>query len=278
MFPALSSMSHRALGLCKSLLTLSYFLSSSLVLAQEHHTAAVPTNKVVDPLVQQGQKAYVQACGFCHGEDASGNRAPDLIRSSLVNHDKEGELISAIIRNGRADKGMPAFPPSSLKDDQVTAIVAFLHARATEAKSSAHVANDYPVEKLLTGNAAEGKTYFNGVGQCATCHSPDKDLKGVATRIQPVNLQQRFLYPENHNAETRTATVVLPNGDRVSGKVVHIDNYSVTLKDGEGWTRSWDREGLQVEVNDPLAAHRELLAKYTDADVHNLFAYLETLK
>jgi cytochrome c oxidase cbb3-type subunit III len=35
---------------------------------------------------------------------------------------------------------------------------------------------------------------------------------------------------------------------------------------------------MKVMIKDPLAAHRELLQKYTDADMHNLLAYLVTLK
>jgi len=38
------------------------------------------------------------------------------------------------------------------------------------------------------------------------------------------------------------------------------------------------RDRVKVELRDPLTAHRELLDKLTQADVHNLFAYLENLK
>src|SRR5438552_1835032 len=80
--------------------------------------------------VEQGRKEFEKACGFCHGPDATGARAPDLIRSAVVSHDQNGNLLGPLMRNGRPDKGMPPLPMS---DPQVAQITAFLHARAYEA-------------------------------------------------------------------------------------------------------------------------------------------------
>ena len=57
-----------------------------------------------------------------------------------------------------------------------------------------------------------------------------------------------------------------------------MDEFNVGLMCQDGWYRSWPLEQVKVEVKDPLRAHRDLMAKYSDADIHNLFAYLETLK
>lgn len=222
------------------------------------------------PLVQKGRQQFQQACGFCHGEDAAGSRGPDLIRSPLVNHDKDGDLIGVVIKNGRPDKGMPAFP---FGDDQIKAISAFLHSQAHKALRSASVPRDYPLSRLLTGNAPAGKSYF--ADHCASCHSPSGDLAKVASRYKPLDLQQRFLYPRGANS---TAVVTLPSGQQVKGTLEHMDDFSVAIRDGDGWYRSWHRDNVKVEVKNPLAAHRELLDQYTDADIHNLFAYLQTLK
>ena len=40
-----------------------------------------------DPAIERGHKQFEQACGFCHGSDATGTRGPDLVRSTLVAHD-----------------------------------------------------------------------------------------------------------------------------------------------------------------------------------------------
>lgn len=220
----------------------------------------------------RGQKDFVQSCGFCHGADATGARAPDLVRSPRVNHDKGGDLIAPVIRAGRPDKGMPGFP---LPGNTIQDIVAFLHARVEESMRSSRVGSDYPIERLLTGNAEAGKAYFNGAGKCASCHSPTGDLAGVAKKYPPLSLEERFLSPRRVPV---TVAVTKSSGEQVSGKLEHLDEFSVSLRDSSGWYRSWPRDKVKVAVHDPLQAHHEMLAKYTDDDIHNLFAYLETLK
>jgi cytochrome c oxidase cbb3-type subunit III len=227
--------------------------------------------------IQRGAEQYQQSCGFCHGPDATGARGPDLVRSPLVAHDVNGDQIGPVIRNGRPDKGMPALP---LNDDQIKAIAAYLHDRAQQSLDSSRLPKSYDVAKLLTGNAAAGKTYFEGAGGCAQCHSPSGDLKGVAGRYPPLELEARMLYPgeRRHHPITVTATVTLPSGQQVTGKVEHLDEFTVGLTDSSGWYRSFALGDVKLDVHDPLAAHRELLNTITQDDFHNLFAYLETLK
>lgn len=221
---------------------------------------------------ERGRKQFEQSCGFCHGADATGARGPDLVRSPLVAHDLKGNQIGPVIRQGRPDKGMPALP---LSDAQILDITAFLHARAAEALHSASVPKGYPVERLLTGNAEAGKTFFNGAGGCNKCHSPTGDLAGIAGKHSPIDLEARMLYPAGKHA---TAVVTLPSGEQVQGEVKHADDFVIAVRDASGWYRSFQRDRVKVELQDPLAGHRELLEKLTQADVHNLFAYLETLK
>jgi len=222
--------------------------------------------------VERGQKLFVSACGFCHGPDATGARAPDLVRASTVNHDVNGELIGPVVKNGRTDKGMPAF---AYTDAQIADLAAFLHHQVQAALDSNSVPHDYPVEKLATGDAAAGKAYFFGAGKCSGCHSPTGDLAGVAKRYSPLNLESRFLYPRGVR---RTVTVTLPSGEKITGTLSHIDEFDVSMRDSGGWYRSWPLDQVKAEVHDPIAKHRELMYHYTDADIHNLFTYLETLK
>jgi cytochrome c oxidase cbb3-type subunit 3 len=225
--------------------------------------------------IERGRTQFKSSCGFCHGDDGTGNRAPDLVRSALLSHDVNGETVGPVIKNGRPDKEMPAFP--ALSDKTIADIVAFLHKQAYDAMHSNGIPNDYPVAKLLTGNAAEGKAYFNGVGGCSGCHSPTGDLAGVAKRFRPIALQQRFLYPGN--GARIMATVTLPDGQKIDGRVVHHDEFEIAITGPDGWYHSWrTAEVKSVEIHDPLAAHKALMTKYTDKDIHNLFAYLVTLK
>jgi cytochrome c oxidase cbb3-type subunit 3 len=224
--------------------------------------------------VARGKTEFKSSCGFCHGDDATGNRAPDLIRANATSHDVDGNLLKPIIRNGRPDKGMPAF--STLSDAAVNDIIAFLHKQARSAAHSANVPGDYPLAKLLTGNADEGKAYFDGAGGCSGCHSASGDLAKVASKYKPVDLQQRLVYPSS--ASRRTATVTLPDGTKIEGQLKRADEFNVDIIGTDGWFHSWPRDRVQVEIHDNMAGHRALMETYTDRDIHNLFAYLETLK
>jgi cytochrome c oxidase cbb3-type subunit III len=253
---------------------------SSTLCAQGHQPTPAQRQQSQQPnedpaAVERGRALFRSSCGFCHGEDATGARAPDLVRSPIVSHDDRGNLLGPVIRNGRPDKGMPSF--SNLKDDQISDIVAFLHHQAYAALHSARVPGSYPLSRLLVGNAQAGKAFFDGAGRCAHCHSVTGDLAGIAKKYSPIDLQQHIVYPASKSIE-KTAVVTLKDGTRFEGKLDHEDEFNVALICQDGWYRSWPRQDVQVEVHDPLTAHRELMMKYTDADIHNLFAYLETLK
>ncbi len=239
---------------------------------------------VPDPAaVERGQKTFVARCGFCHGSNANGGESgPDLVRSVLALDDEGGDKIGPVIRSGRPDKGMPAFP---LTDDQIKDVAAFLRSRQQAAINR----NAYTIQDIVTGDAKKGQAYFNGAGRCNTCHSPTGDLAGIANKYDPVALQSRLVYPRTQRPrraegpEPKTVptkvTVTLASGQTVSGTLEYMDDFDVALRDASGDYRSFSRDtGVKVDVRDPLAAHEELLKKYTDEEMHNLVAYLETLK
>jgi len=195
------------------------------------------------------------------------------VRSPLVLHDEKGDLIGPVLLKGRTDKGMPAF--AALTADQVRDIAEFLHLKVELAANR----GTYHTLNVVTGDAKQGEAYFNGAGGCNACHSPTGDLAHIAGRYQPDVLQNRFLWPAGFGSGVRKVTVTLRNGETFSGTPKRLDDFTVSLIDASGNYHSWRREnGLQVAVEDRLAGHRQLLGKYTDADIHNLTAYLVTLK
>lgn len=222
---------------------------------------------------QLGGAQFAQTCGFCHGRDARGASGPDLIRSSLVSHDIGGDLIGPVIRNGRPQKGMPAF---QLSDAEIKNIAAYLHAQARVAASVAQrIPSEYPLSKLLVGNATEGKLFFEGPGKCVGCHSTRGDLQHIASKYKPFDLQTKIAFPSG----AKPTVVVTDGSGRIySGEQIYSDEFSITLRDSDGWQRSWDRRTVKLEFHNPLATHEKLLQQYTDAELHNVFAYLETLK
>jgi cytochrome c oxidase cbb3-type subunit III len=245
----------------------------SLLLAAAGHaqlkliTGAVPPPEAV----ARGKAAFVATCGFCHGTNARGGEGgPDLVRSVIVLDDNQGDKIGPVILSGRPDRGMPAF---TMAKEQIADIAAFLRDR-TQAATNRF---EYQIQNIVTGDAKAGQAYFNGEGKCNSCHSPSGDLAAIANKYDPVALQARFLYPRSKEKLTRV-TVTPANGHPVSGTLELIDDFTVGLRDSEGFYHSYSRDSVKMEIQDPLAAHADLLHHYTDADVHNILAYLVTLK
>lgn len=225
---------------------------------------------------ERGAKLYAANCAFCHGEKASGGEGPDLVRSTLVLHDEKGELIGPVVHNGRPDRNMPAF--ANFTPEQLSDLAQFLHMRV---EMSANRGLYKPLN-VVTGNAKAGEAYFSS--HCASCHSTSGDLAHIGGKMQPTDLQQTFLYPGARGYMPGTpritkVTVTLASGETVSGNLKRMDDFNVSLYDANGEYHSIPRgRGVKVEIEDKLAPHRKMLEQYTDADMHNLTAYLVTLK
>jgi mono/diheme cytochrome c family protein len=221
----------------------------------------------------RGQKTFVQTCGFCHGVNATGGEGPDLVRSTVVLHDENGELIGQVISKGRPELGMPAFP--SLTHDQMHDLAQFLHARI-EAAANRFASK---VQNLVTGDATAGKMFFDT--HCTSCHSAEGDLAHIASKFEPSDLQAQFLYPAINAEDKKGAvgvTVTSPSGQTITGRLRTLDDFAVSLWDDQGEYHSFDRTTASVDVHDPLAGHRKLLPEYTNTIMHNVLAYLVTLK
>ena len=218
----------------------------------------------------RGEKLFAPNCAFCHGEKARGASGPNLVRSTLVLHDEKGELLGPAVSKGFPDQGMPAFP--NLTPAELADIAQYLHLQVEL------VANrgTYKRLNIVTGNAAAGQAYFNA--NCKSCHSPTGDLAHIAARYQPDQLQNRFIWPAGRGGARQKVTVTLPNGQTIAGTIRKIDDFDISITDSTGGYHSWPRDTVKLELDDPLAAHRRLLGQYSDADMHNLTAYLVTLK
>ena len=239
----------------------------------ESKEKATTESKYPAELVDQGATLFQQRCAFCHGRDAAGGETgPDLTRSRLVASDVDGEKIGAVVRNGRPEKGMPPF---DVADEQVAGLAAFIHTQQKNARSRPGGRKGVDASDLQTGNAETGKQYFEGAGGCAKCHSPTGDLAGIANRHQGLELERRMLYPED--AKSRV-TVTLGSGKIVTGVFAYLDEFTVGMTDEAGSYHSWRIRDVHYKVDAPVDAHVALFSKYTDADIHNLMAYLQTLR
>jgi len=225
--------------------------------------------KVDAAAAQRGRGIYSQRCADCHGEQGKGtDTGPDLMRSPLMMRDRLGSEL------GPALKRLPGHD-AGLSSTQVADITHFLKQQIEET-----AVNRNPVKppNVLTGDAKAGRAYFEGAGGCSGCHSVTGDLAGIGKNFaDPMDLQQRFLFPRR--TKPQRVKVTPPGEPTVAGELVRIDDFDVSLRDGAGQLRSWKRNAaLQLEVEDPLDRHHELLDVYTDRDIHNVVRYLESLK
>jgi mono/diheme cytochrome c family protein len=244
--------------------------------------AAVPPPATATPQayspeqVRAGQPIFAGQCGFCHGRDAMGGETgPDLTRAASVAADVRGDTIGPLVRNGRTDKGMPAF---SLGDADLAAVVAFVHDQKVKAESLTGGRRAVDVADLQTGSAEAGKTYF--AGACSRCHSPTGDFSGIAKRLEGLKLLQRMLYPTMADGASSRAkvTVIRASGETIAGTMAYRDEFTIALTDSSGAYRAFPTHLVKFNVDDPLQAHVEQLGKYTDDDMHNVLAYLQTLR
>jgi len=255
--------------------------------AQGRGGAPAYPSRTPDPaMVERGKALYGVNCAFCHGADTrGGDTGPNLLRSQLVQDDNNGETIAPVLQ-----RNQPPMPKFEFTAAQAADIAAFLHSFTINSRDPARVRP----ESILTGDATAGKRFFDA--KCASCHSATGNLKGFAAKIpDPRNLQQWWLLPGGGGGGGRgrggdapppstvppiTATVTLRTGQRFEGRLMRIDEFSVSVVDADGITRSFRRDGENpnVDVHDPLEPHKALLRVYTDKDIHDVTAYLVTLK
>ncbi len=250
-----------------------------------------------DPaVVERGSALYGINCRLCHGPDLRGGDMGgiNLLRSQLVLNDQNGELIFPVVRDGRNTPGMPPMPALPLKEDDVKAVATYIHSVMARSPGQGGPTPGPPVVlNILVGDAAACQKFF--AANCASCHSATGDLQGLASRYSdPVQLQNTWVGGRAAAGGGRggpggapgrapkpvTVTVTTAAGERVEGVLTRIDYFIVILTQADGTQRTFRRSGAtpQVQVTDPLDGHRKLLAKYTNKDIHDVTAYLVTLK
>jgi cytochrome c oxidase cbb3-type subunit III len=240
----------------------------------------------------RGRGVYIAECITCHGPKARGGgeglprnqQGSNLIRSLVVLHDRYGDEIGAFLLKGHPlQSGRQA---SALTKQQIGDLSHFLHQAVY---FTLRGGPDLKIQNILVGDAKAGQAYFNGAGRCNTCHSPTGDLAGIGKKYDPATLQTKFLFPRTIGvsltgartmpAKPVTVTVTQANGQVVQGVLDKLDDFNVSLRDAQGDYKSFRiTPDIKVVKNDPYAVHVDLLDQYTDKNMHDIVAYLETLK
>jgi cytochrome c oxidase cbb3-type subunit III len=249
-------------GACPPLLAVVLLWVAALPLLAQPGPSARP--KPDSAGADRGKRLYLQYCINCHGTLAQGTEeGPDLIRSVAVLRDRGGNELGPALKRLSGHK-------TDFAAEDVNDLMQFLKQRVEYTAQNRNAAKP---PNVLTGNPDTGRTWFIGAGGCTACHSISSDFAGIGRRYDPVTIQQRFLFPR-----TRPIAVkVTPPG--ITGTLDRIDDFSVSLRDAAGEHRNFERSlGIDVKLDDPLSWHHELLDRITDAEIHNVVTYLETLK
>lgn len=235
--------------------------------------AQFPRTTIDSAAADRGKALYEKQCARCHGDDVRGTQAgPDLIRSLRVLHDRR-----QMLRGKELAPYLKEMPHKIDLDSKETVDLSnFLSLSVNKILRSGY---DSEPKNMLSGDAKAGEAYFNGAGGCSKCHSPSGDLAHISKRMSVAGLQQKFLFPNSGlGSKKKTQVEVTTGGKTVSGDLVRMDDFTVLLKDQEGRMHSFNRTpAVKVKTTDPYAAHVDLLDRYTDADIHNLTAYLVTI-
>jgi mono/diheme cytochrome c family protein len=253
---------------------------------------SVDAHVVDGEAAERGKATYIAECITCHGPKGRGGadslppkqKGSDLVRSLVVLKDRYGATIGEFLKKGHPMQSGKL--SSSLSGPQIIDLAHFLHLKVNDTLRSGPYSA--PIN-VLTGNKKDGETFFNGAGGCNKCHSVTGDLAGIGNKYDPVMLQQKTMFPRTFGFGNRQARVATPKpttvsvtpagGKTVTGTLVHLDDFNVALRDASGEYYSWKRNAsLKVVKNDPYQAHADLLDKYTDKNMHDIVAYLESIK
>lgn len=221
----------------------------------------------------RGAPIYQRNCAFCHGPQGRGAEGPNLIVSDVVLGDDHGEHLSLFLKVGRPEKGMPAF--KSISDPELNDVSEFLHQQIED------IANrgTYQLQNIVVGDTGQGKAYV--AANCTACHAQGS-FEHIASKFRSSDqLQRGWVWPNRpaDNSLAVTATVTTIDGTILTGRVTQISDFKITLVDGAGKVHAIGRDaGLDVVTKDPLSAHQKMIETLKNFDMHNVTAYLESLK
>ena len=231
--------------------------------------------------VAHGKQVYDAKCASCHAADLRG-ALPDgvnVLRSQPGLTDHGGDHLIPIMMGED-----PEFTSHSILTNKQDAsdVAAYMRSIYAQIGSQGRPPGDALKQpNILVGDAGKGQAYFQA--NCAKCHSAEGDLKGIGTKVAaPKMLQSTWLRGQRFGVSVPPTTVSITQVGKpaIDGSLIHIDDFLVTLKMQDGSVKTITRDGAvpKVVVKDPLEAHRTMLPKIKDTDIHDVTAYLVTLK
>jgi cytochrome c oxidase cbb3-type subunit III len=276
----------RSGGLILLLVFFRFPVQTLLIRGQTPQNTQAANPVAGDPqAIREGASLFRANCSPCHGLNAKGGgRGPDLTSGRWTHGSSDAEIFRTITQ------GVPGtqMPANGFEDSEIWTIIAYLRSLAPSDHAK------------TTGDPVKGKKLFIGNAGCATCHmvkghggllGPDLTRVGAsrstAYLIQSVRdpdkeLSDGMLDPNNHYGLPLvydTVTVVLKDGQKVTGIAKNEDTFSVQLMDTDQRLRFF----LKSDVKDVVHVRKSLMPAYTDqiispAELQDLLAYLERLR
>jgi cytochrome c oxidase cbb3-type subunit 3 len=263
-----------------------YPAQSVLIYGQTTQDTQVANPVAGDPAaIREGASLFRANCSPCHGLNAKGGgRGPDLTSARWTHGSSDAEIFRTISQ-GVTGTQMPA---NAFEDSEIWTIIAYLRSLAPSDHAK------------TTGDPVRGENLFTGSAGCAACHmvkghggllGPDLTRVGASRsatyliesiRDPDKELSDGMLDPNNHYGLPLvydTVTVVLKDGQKVTGIAKNEDTFSVQLMDTDQRLRFF----LKSDVKDVVHERKSLMPAYTDqtisaAELQDLLAYLERLR
>jgi cytochrome c oxidase cbb3-type subunit 3 len=264
-----------------------YPAQSVLIYGQTTQDTQVANPVAGDPAaIREGASLFRANCSPCHGLNAKGGgRGPDLTSARWTHGSSDAEIFRTISQGVTGTQ----MPPNAFEDSEIWTIIAYLRSLAP----SDHA-------KTTGGDPVRGEKLFTGSAGCAACHmvkghggllGPDLTRVGASRsatyliesiRDPDKELSDGMLDPNNHYGLPLvydTVTVVLKDGQKVTGIAKNEDTFSVQLMDTDQRLRFF----LKSDVKDVVHKRKSLMPAYTDqtisaAELQDLLAYLERLR
>jgi cytochrome c oxidase cbb3-type subunit 3 len=247
-------------------------------------------------VLARGKSLFDSNCASCHAADLRGvpGKGNNILHSGVTMNDKKGELVAAELKKHN--------PAINFVDADAVATAEYIHSVLARmgGQGSPPRSDETPELNILVGNAKDGEAYFNK--NCTSCHSLSGDMKGIASKYADARALQNGWVGgtlpiaggggrggggggRGGGGAGNQATVTMPNGQKLEGRIVRRDDFLVilTLADGSRRSIPMDAPGPapKVEVKDPQEAHKKMVLALDDPDnknMHDVTAFLWTLK
>jgi putative heme-binding domain-containing protein len=241
--------------------------AAAVVPAQDHSGQYPATD------ITAGSTAYHAHCAQCHGPNGVGVGGIDLRRGRLPRAATD-DALAALVTSGIPGTGMPSF---RFNADEMRGLIAFVRA-------GLGVDANAPPARL--GDAARGRTIFEGEGRCLSCHRvgpagsrAGPDLTDIGGSRTPAAIHRSLLDPTGSMRPiNRPVRAVTRDGAIVTGRRLNEDTYTVQIATAEGRLVPLVKRELKewsVALRSPMPSYKDRL---NPDDLADLLAYLVSLK